>query len=133
MTTALLTPKVVSVLRMIPRLLVAVGVVATVATTTGCGADKAEACKNIDQEIQTLFQEAPKQAHDKPALAKTLREAAGRIRDAGGPVGGNVGEASKNAAVALERVGDRVNKGEAQKSDLQLLLDAGTRLNQACR
>lgn len=120
-------------LQMVPRLLVAVGVVAAVLTTTGCGADKAEACKNIDQQIQSLFREAPKLLHDKPALAKTLRDAAAKIRDEGGPVGDDVEDASKNAAVALEHVADRVNKGVAQKSDIQLLLDAGTRLNQVCR
>ena len=95
---------------MVSRLLAVVGVVAAVVTTTGCTADKAEACKNIDQEIQALFQVAPKQAHDKPVLARTLHEAAGKIRDEGGPVGGNVEEASENAAVALERVADRVNE-----------------------
>lgn len=121
------------VLRMVPRLLVAVGVMATVVTTTGCGADKAEACKNIDQQIQTLFQTVPKLIRDKPALATTLREAAGTIRDEGGPVGGDVEEASENAADALERVAGRVHQGEARRSDIQLLLDAGTRLNQACR
>lgn len=118
---------------MVPRLLAAVGVVAVVATTTGCAADKEEACKNIDQEIQALFQTAPKQFHDKPALAKTLRAAAEKIRAEGGPVGGDVERASENAAVALERVAGHVNKGETPKSDLQILLDAGTGLNQACR
>lgn len=120
-------------LRVISRLLVVVGVVAGVATTTGCGADKAQACENIEQEVQTLFQTAPKQADDKPALAKTLREAAGKIRDEGGPVGGNVEAASENAARALESVAGRVNMGELQTSDIKLLLDARTRLNEACR
>ncbi|MGH4027109.1 MAG: hypothetical protein ACRDRV_21270 [Pseudonocardiaceae bacterium] len=118
---------------MVPRLLVAVGVVAAVVTTTGCAADKAEACQNIDQEIQALFRTAPRQAHDKPVLARTLHAAAGKIRAEGGPVGGDVEEASENAAVALDHVAGRVIKGEAQKSDLELLLDAGTRLNQVCR
>lgn len=120
-------------IRMVSRLLAATGIVAVAATTTGCAADKAQACKNIDQQIQALFQTAPKQLHDKPALATTLRDAAGKIRDEGEPVGGAVEQASDNAAGALERVAGRVNRGEARVSDLQLLLDAGARLNQACR
>ena len=119
-------------LGMIPRVLVAVGVVAAVATTTGCGADKQEACKNIEQEIQTLFQRASTQIDDPQALAQSLRDSAGRVRDQGGPVGGDVEQASEDAAGALERVADRITDGKTQQSDLQPLLDAGAKLRQAC-
>lgn len=121
-----------SVLGMIPRVLIAMGVVAAVAATTGCGADKQEACKNIEQEIQTLFQKASTQINDPQALAQTLRDSAEKVRDQGGPVGGDVESASEDAAGALERVADRMADGKTQQSDLQPLLDAGTKLRQAC-
>lgn len=119
-------------LRMIPRVLVAMGVVATIATTAGCGADKQEACKSIEQEIQNLFQTASKQIDDPEALTTTLRDSATKIRDQGGPVGGDVEKASEDAAGALERVADRMADGSTQQSDLQPLVDAGTKLREAC-
>lgn len=119
-------------LRLIPRVLVTMGVVAVAATTTACGADKQEACKNIQQEIQTLFQTASKQIDDPQALGNTLRDSAGKIRDQGGPVGGDVEQASEDAAGALERVAERMADGAPQQSDLRPLVDAGTKLREAC-
>lgn len=119
-------------LRMIPRVLVAIGVVAATATTAGCGADKAEACKSIEQEIQSLFQKATTQVNDPQALAASLRDSATKIRDQGEPVGDEVEQASQDAAGALDKVADSIADGSPQQSDLQPLLDAGTKLRTAC-
>lgn len=120
-------------LRLIPRVLVAMGVVAAAATTTACGADKQEACKNIQQEIQNLAQTASKQIDDPQALGNTLRDSAGRIREQGGPVGGDVEQASEEAAGALERVAGRMADGTPpQAADLTPLVDAGTKVREAC-
>lgn len=120
-------------LRMIPRVLVAIGIVAATATTAGCGgADKAEACKSIEQEIQSLFQKSSTQVNDPQALAKSLRDSATKIRDQGEPVGDEVEQASQDAAGALEKVADSIADGSPQQSDLQPLLDAGTKLRTAC-
>lgn len=117
---------------MIARVLVAMGVVAAVAATAGCGADKQEACKNIKQEIQALPQKASTQINEPKALAQTLRDSAAKIRDQGGPVGGDVESASDGAAGAFERVADRVANGKPQPADLQPLLDAATKVREAC-
>ena len=120
-------------LRTIPRVLVAMGVVAAVATTAACGgADKTEACNNIEQEVQNLFQTASQQIDDPQALANTLRDSATKIRDEGEPVGGAVEQASEETASALTQLADRLAEGNAQQSDLDPLLQAGTKIREAC-
>ncbi|MGH3925298.1 MAG: hypothetical protein ACRDTT_20965 [Pseudonocardiaceae bacterium] len=119
-------------LRTIPRVLVAMGVVAA-ATTAACGgADKTEACNNIQQEVQNLFQTASQQIDDPQALASTLRDSATRIRDEGEPVGGAVEQASGETATALNQLADRLAAGSTQQSDLDPLVDAGTKIREAC-
>lgn len=119
-------------LRTVPRVLFAMGV-AAVAATAGCGGvDKTQPCKNIQLEIQNLLQNGIKQINDPPALSQTLRDGATKIRDEGEPVGGDVEQASDDAGTALENLADRLAEGSPQQSDLDPLIDAGTKIRSAC-
>lgn len=118
---------------MIPRVLLVVGIAATAATAAGCGgADKTEACNNIQQEFQNLVRTATQQREDPPALAETLRSSATKIRDQGKPVEGDVEQATGEAATALEQLADRLTSGSQQQSDLDTLVDSGTKIREAC-
>lgn len=117
--------------RTVPRVLFVMGVVAA-ATTAGCAVDKAQPCKNIQQEIQNLLRNGVQQINDPQALIKTLRESAARIRKEGDPVGGDVERASDEAGTALEHLADRLAEGPPQQSDLDPLLQAGTKIGSAC-
>ena len=121
-------------LRTVPRVLVAMGVVAAAATTAGCGGgvDKTQPCNDIQQEIQNLVQTAAGQAKDPAALNKTLRDSAAKIRDRGAPVGDEVEHASDEAATALEQLADRLTEGTPQQADLAPLVDAGKKIRDAC-
>jgi hypothetical protein len=121
------------VLRMIPRGLVTIGVVAVAATTTACGGvDKTQPCKNIQQEIQTLVQTSSKQVNDPKAMAATVKNSAAKIRDEGEPVGGEVKKASDEAATALEQLAAKLTSGTPQQADLDPLLKAGSNIKAAC-
>lgn len=119
-------------LRTVPRVLFVMGVVAA-ATTAGCGGvDKTQPCKNIQQEIQNLLQTGMNQINDPQALSNTLRESATKIRNEGEPVGGDVEQASDEAGAALEHLADRLTQGAPQQSDLDPLIEAGTKIRSAC-
>ena len=121
-------------LRMIPRVLVTIGVVAAAATVPGCGGvDKAQPCKNIQQEIQTMFQTSAKQRNDPKAMAGSLKASATKIRNEGKPVGGDVEKASDEAATAVEQLAGKLANGAAtQQADLDPLLKAGSNIKSAC-
>jgi ABC-type transporter Mla subunit MlaD len=114
--------------------LVAMGVVTAVATSAGCGGsvDKTQPCNDIQQEIRNLVQTAADQVKDPEALGKSLRDSAAKIRDQGAPVGGDVKQASDDAAKALEQVADRLAEGPPQQSDLAPLVEAGSKIGKAC-
>lgn len=120
-------------LRTIPRVLGAVAVIAAAATTAGCGgADKTQACENIQQEIQHLVQTGIEQRSDPPAFAKSLQDSAATIRNEGEPVGGDVEQAAEQAATALEKLSERMTQGSLQQADLNPLVEAGTQIREAC-
>lgn len=125
-----------SVLRTIPCVLVAVGVVAAAAAAAGCGADKTadktQACANIQQEFQSLVQAGTQQRQDPQALSESLRNSATKIRDQGGAVEGDVEQATSEAATALEQLADRLTTGTPQQSDLDTLVESGTKIRAAC-
>lgn len=123
-------------LRTVPRVLVAVGVVVAAATAAGCGGDdtvdKTQACANIQQEFMNLVQAGTQQRQDPQALAETLRNSATKIREQGGSVKGDVEQATGEAATALDQLADRLAAGGPQQSDLDTLVDSGTRIRAAC-
>ena len=121
-------------LRMIPRVLVTIGVVAAAATVPGCaGVDKTQPCKNIQQEIGTMFQTSAKQVNDRNAMAGSLKTSAAKIRNEGKPVGGDVEKASDEAATAVENLADKLAHGATpQQADLDPLLKAGSNIKSAC-
>jgi hypothetical protein len=114
--------------------LVAMGVVTVAATTAGCGGgvDKTQSCNDIQQEIRNLVQTAADQVQDPEALGKSLRDSAVKIRDQGAPVGGDVEQATDEAAKALEQVADQLAEGPPQQSDLAPLVEAGSKIREAC-
>lgn len=119
------------VLRTVPRALFVMGVLVA-ATTAGCGVDKAQPCKNIEQEIQSL-QAGMKESTDLQALSETLRGSATKIRDEGESVGGDVENASGEAATALEHLADQLSEGGTlQQSDVAPLREAGPKIGSAC-
>ncbi|MGH3929138.1 MAG: hypothetical protein ACRDTF_04090 [Pseudonocardiaceae bacterium] len=102
------------------------------ATTAGCGVDKAQPCKNIEQEIQSL-QAGMKEVNDLQALSETLRDSATKIRDEGESVGGDVENASGEAATALERLADRLSQGGApEPAEVASLREASPKIQSAC-
>ncbi|HEU0089038.1 MAG TPA: hypothetical protein VFQ77_15550 [Pseudonocardiaceae bacterium] len=110
-----------------------VTVTVAAAATAGCGgADKTQACKNIQQEIQNLVQTSLQQRKDPQALTKTLQDSATKIRDQGEPVGGDLEQAAEQAASALTTLSERMAQGVPQQSDLDPLVEAGTRIREAC-
>ncbi|MGH3795281.1 MAG: hypothetical protein ACRDSP_10360 [Pseudonocardiaceae bacterium] len=115
-------------------MLVAIGVVAAAATTAGCGGgvDKAQPCKNIQQEIQNLFQTSAKQINDPKALIGTLKDGATKIRNEGDPVGGDVKKAADEAGTALDQLADKMSHGTPTQADLDPLLKAGGNIKSAC-
>ena len=120
-------------LRTVLRVLVAMGVVAAAATTAGCGggADKTQACADIQQEIRRLAETAAAQSQDPEALGTSLRDSAAKIRDQGVPVGGDVKQASEEAATTLSQFADRVAEGTWQQADLASLVEANNRIREA--
>jgi len=119
------------VLRTVPRALLVMGVVVA-ATTAGCGVDKAQPCKNIEQEIQSL-QAGMKDINDLQALSATLRDSATKIRNEGESVGGDVENASGEAATALEHLADQLSQGGTlQQSDVAPLREVGPKIGSAC-
>lgn len=120
-------------LRTIPRVLAAIGVAAVAATTAACGgADKTQACDNIEQEFQNLVQATSQHIDDPEAMANSVRQSAEKIREEGEPVGGDVEAATEEAATALTRLAERVADGTIQQTDLDPLVTAGTKIRQAC-
>ncbi|MGH3942963.1 MAG: hypothetical protein ACRDTG_30950 [Pseudonocardiaceae bacterium] len=118
-------------LRTVPRALFVIGVVVA-ATTAGCGADKAQTCKNIEQEIQSL-QAGMKEITDLQALSNTFRESATKIRNEGESVGGDVENASGEAATALEQLADRLSQGaKPEQAEVASLRQAGPKIQSAC-
>lgn len=118
------------VLRTFPRALLVIGVVVA-ATTAGCGVDKAQPCKNIEQEIQSL-KAGMKEITDLQTLSDTFRDSATKIRNEGESVGGDVENASGEAATALENLADRLSKGAPEQSDFASLVEAGPKIESAC-
>jgi hypothetical protein len=125
------------VLGTVPRVLIALGVVAAAATATGCGdsaakVDKTQACTSIQQEFQNLLQAGIAQREDPQALSGTLRSSATKIRDQGSAAEGDLGQATGEVATALEQLADRLRTGTPQQSDLDTLVESGTKIGEAC-
>lgn len=119
--------------RTIPRVLVAIAVVAAAATTAGCGDDgTAEACNALKLEVQSLAQTAGGQLDDPETLALTVRSSSVNIRTHGEEAGGDVESAATEVADALEQLSNSIADGSWQNADLAAVSEAGQKIRAAC-
>lgn len=122
--------------RFLPGLM-AIGVLALVIAGCGLhGGDSADsaACDNIQQEVQDTLA-GVNEARSPDEAAKTLADAAKRIRDEGQGAGGDVGDAAEKVAIAMDQVAEymrSLSTGDPRAPDVTALDTASAEFESTC-